>query len=70
MYIKNRIPGYIVVTRPLEPPTEAFSYETWVFPFPKKQHEEPTIVRYADEATAVEGHVATMARFLSEPEAV
>lgn len=64
MYRKNRIPGYLVVTKSLEPPTKTYAYETWVFPLPKLVREEPTILRYTTEEAAIAGHIETMARFL------
>jgi len=66
MYVKNRIPGYVVVTRALEKPTVAYAYETWVTSTLREndQHVEPTIIRYATEPEAVDGHIAAIARFM------
>jgi hypothetical protein len=64
MYFKTRIPRYLIVTRPIEPPIDTYPYDTWVFPLARQEYEEPTIIRYRDEDAAVEGHVLAVERFL------
>lgn len=71
MYLKNKIPGYLIVTKDLDPPVQGYAHETWVLPI-KTRHiwEEPTIIRYKNEELAREGHIQTMARFIETPEDV
>lgn len=68
MYLKNVIPGYLVVTKDLDPPVQTYTHETWVFPTATQRVEEPTIIRYPTAALAHEGHIQTMVRFISTPE--
>ena len=70
MYLKNAIPGYLVVTKNLDQPVQTYTHETWVFPTGKDRAEEPTIIRYPNAALAHEGHIQTMVRFISTPEEV
>jgi hypothetical protein len=66
MYMKTRIPNYLIVTRTITPPVSAFVYETWVFPLANQVYEEPTIIRYRSEDDAIEGHILTVSRFILE----
>jgi len=70
MYLKNHVPGYLIVTKDLDPPVQAYVHETWVFPLKTSRIEEPTIIRYENEELAREGHIQTMVRFIKTPEDV
>lgn len=70
MYLKNHVPGYLIVTKDLDPPVQAYVHETWVFPLKNSRIEEPTIIRYKNEELAREGHIQTMVRFIETPEDV